>query len=88
MKISNYIYAGAAKAYGGSNVKNKENIALDFADVLDTVEISADGKNYIGRQQYDARADKVNSIKEKVNSGRYIFDPEITASNMLAAYLY
>lgn len=87
MKISNYIYAGAAKVYGSNNLKNKGNNALGFSELLDTVEISADGKNYL-EEKNDARIDKVKSIKEKINSGKYIFDAETTASNMLAAYLY
>lgn len=87
MKISNYIYTGSAKPYGKNNFKDKNSSSVGFSQLLDTVEISSDGNNYLEKDD-DVRINKVNSIKERIDSGRYIFDANAAARNMLASYLH
>ncbi|MCH5185065.1 MAG: flagellar biosynthesis anti-sigma factor FlgM [Oscillospiraceae bacterium] len=87
MKISSYLYAGAVKSYGGGGVKQKNNNMFEFSQVLDTVEISSDGKSRLDNDT-DIRMDRVTLIREKINSGSYKTDSFRAAGNILSCMGY
>ena len=84
MKI-NQINLRALQTYNQTrNVKKSEKAQTSFADKL---EISKKAKEMQVSSTYEAeRADKVNSLKEDIDSGNYKVDARKVAQDMLNYY--